>query len=157
MDNTERHIIAILHFLWPKQLGANGYIFAIDPNGYLLLHPNLQPKVIYKNILSLWDNIQLMISTLLYLFYIYIYVKCVFPHSIPLSLWTSLSLWHWTSWMQRWRTAIKRRWALNLVPSGAEKFLVSGIFCSMLLLSSCSKLFQGQRTTLSASGNWRPM
>uniref|UniRef100_A0AAQ5Y2F4 VWFA domain-containing protein n=1 Tax=Amphiprion ocellaris TaxID=80972 RepID=A0AAQ5Y2F4_AMPOC len=28
-------------------LGANGYIFAIDPNGYLLLHPNLQPKVSY--------------------------------------------------------------------------------------------------------------
>lgn len=28
-----------------KQLGANGYIFAIDQNGYLLLHPNLQPKV----------------------------------------------------------------------------------------------------------------
>lgn len=28
-----------------KQLGANGYIFAIDANGYLLLHPNLQPKV----------------------------------------------------------------------------------------------------------------
>uniref|UniRef100_A0AAQ4R2Y3 VWFA domain-containing protein n=1 Tax=Gasterosteus aculeatus aculeatus TaxID=481459 RepID=A0AAQ4R2Y3_GASAC len=28
-------------------LGANGYIFAIDPNGYLLLHPNLQPKVVY--------------------------------------------------------------------------------------------------------------
>uniref|UniRef100_A0A8C9ST34 Calcium voltage-gated channel auxiliary subunit alpha2delta 2 n=1 Tax=Scleropages formosus TaxID=113540 RepID=A0A8C9ST34_SCLFO len=26
-------------------LGANGYIFAIDPNGYVLLHPNLQPKV----------------------------------------------------------------------------------------------------------------
>ncbi|XP_076012856.1 voltage-dependent calcium channel subunit alpha-2/delta-2-like isoform X2 [Genypterus blacodes] len=26
-------------------LGANGYIFAIDPNGYLLLHPNLQPKI----------------------------------------------------------------------------------------------------------------
>uniref|UniRef100_A0A8C5NGA9 Voltage-dependent calcium channel subunit alpha-2/delta-2-like n=1 Tax=Gouania willdenowi TaxID=441366 RepID=A0A8C5NGA9_GOUWI len=25
-------------------LGANGYIFAMDPNGYLLLHPNLQPK-----------------------------------------------------------------------------------------------------------------
>ncbi|KAI4894418.1 hypothetical protein NFI96_030272 [Prochilodus magdalenae] len=25
-------------------LGANGYIFAIDPNGYLLLHPNLQTK-----------------------------------------------------------------------------------------------------------------
>ena len=27
------------------QLGANGYTFAIDPNGYVLLHPNLQPKV----------------------------------------------------------------------------------------------------------------
>uniref|UniRef100_A0A669BL07 Calcium channel, voltage-dependent, alpha 2/delta subunit 2b n=1 Tax=Oreochromis niloticus TaxID=8128 RepID=A0A669BL07_ORENI len=26
-------------------LGANGYIFAIDPNGYLLLHPNLQPTI----------------------------------------------------------------------------------------------------------------
>ncbi|CAB1332580.1 unnamed protein product [Coregonus sp. 'balchen'] len=25
-------------------LGANGYIYAIDPNGYLLLHPNLHPK-----------------------------------------------------------------------------------------------------------------
>uniref|UniRef100_A0AAY3ZXK4 VWFA domain-containing protein n=1 Tax=Denticeps clupeoides TaxID=299321 RepID=A0AAY3ZXK4_9TELE len=28
-------------------LGANGYVFAIDPNGYLLLHPNLQTKVCY--------------------------------------------------------------------------------------------------------------
>uniref|UniRef100_A0A6Q2YL84 VWFA domain-containing protein n=1 Tax=Esox lucius TaxID=8010 RepID=A0A6Q2YL84_ESOLU len=26
-------------------LGANGYIYAIDPNGYLLLHPNLHPKI----------------------------------------------------------------------------------------------------------------
>ncbi|KAG9333851.1 hypothetical protein JZ751_010001 [Albula glossodonta] len=25
-------------------LGANGYVFAIDPNGYVLLHPNLQAK-----------------------------------------------------------------------------------------------------------------
>lgn len=29
----------------PTQLGANGYTFAIDPNGYVLLHPNLRPKV----------------------------------------------------------------------------------------------------------------
>uniref|UniRef100_A0A4W6DH13 Calcium voltage-gated channel auxiliary subunit alpha2delta 1 n=1 Tax=Lates calcarifer TaxID=8187 RepID=A0A4W6DH13_LATCA len=26
-------------------IGPNGYYFAIDPNGYVLLHPNLQPKV----------------------------------------------------------------------------------------------------------------
>uniref|UniRef100_A0A6Q2X6K4 VWFA domain-containing protein n=1 Tax=Esox lucius TaxID=8010 RepID=A0A6Q2X6K4_ESOLU len=26
------------------QIGPNGYYFAIDPNGYVLLHPNLQPK-----------------------------------------------------------------------------------------------------------------
>lgn len=28
------------------QIGPNGYYFAIDPNGYVLLHPNLQPKVL---------------------------------------------------------------------------------------------------------------
>uniref|UniRef100_A0A8C3VAY2 Calcium voltage-gated channel auxiliary subunit alpha2delta 2 n=1 Tax=Catharus ustulatus TaxID=91951 RepID=A0A8C3VAY2_CATUS len=28
------------------QLGANGYVFAIDLNGYVLLHPNLQPQII---------------------------------------------------------------------------------------------------------------
>lgn len=30
--------------LYP-QLGANGYVFAIDLNGYVLLHPNLKPQV----------------------------------------------------------------------------------------------------------------
>ncbi|KAK0135891.1 Voltage-dependent calcium channel subunit alpha-2/delta-2 [Merluccius polli] len=29
------------------RLGANGYTYAIDPNGYVLLHPNLQPKISY--------------------------------------------------------------------------------------------------------------
>lgn len=29
------------------------------------------------------------------------------------SLWTSPSPWHWIFWMQRWRTAVKRRWAWN--------------------------------------------
>uniref|UniRef100_A0A8C5BQC2 VWFA domain-containing protein n=1 Tax=Gadus morhua TaxID=8049 RepID=A0A8C5BQC2_GADMO len=33
-------------------LGANGYIFAIDPNGYLLLHPNLQPKPVTLDFLD---------------------------------------------------------------------------------------------------------
>lgn len=27
------------------QFGPNGYYFAIDANGYVLLHPNLQPLV----------------------------------------------------------------------------------------------------------------
>lgn len=38
------------------QLGANGYTFAIDPNGYVLLHPNLQPKV--KNICHLFIDLK---------------------------------------------------------------------------------------------------
>lgn len=29
----------------PLQFGPNGYYFAMDPNGYVLLHPNLQPMV----------------------------------------------------------------------------------------------------------------
>ncbi|PIO12563.1 hypothetical protein AB205_0029380, partial [Aquarana catesbeiana] len=33
--------------LMPRySLGANGYMFAIDLNGYVLLHPNLKPQVI---------------------------------------------------------------------------------------------------------------
>ncbi|KAG9273036.1 voltage-dependent calcium channel subunit alpha-2/delta-1 [Astyanax mexicanus] len=30
-------------------IGPNGYYFAIDPNGYVLLHPNLQPKKRMRN------------------------------------------------------------------------------------------------------------
>lgn len=32
-------------FSLSPQISPNGYYFAIDPNGYVLLHPNLQPKV----------------------------------------------------------------------------------------------------------------
>lgn len=32
--------------------------------------------------------------------------------------------------------------------SGIEKFLVSGIFCSLLLVSSCARLLSGQRTNM---------
>uniref|UniRef100_A0A671YA31 Calcium voltage-gated channel auxiliary subunit alpha2delta 1 n=1 Tax=Sparus aurata TaxID=8175 RepID=A0A671YA31_SPAAU len=31
-------------------IGPNGYYFAIDPNGYVLLHPNLQPKCSYSGV-----------------------------------------------------------------------------------------------------------
>lgn len=37
--------ISITNISYSIQLGPNGYYFAIDPNGYVLLHPNLQPKV----------------------------------------------------------------------------------------------------------------
>ncbi|KAM8931067.1 voltage-dependent calcium channel subunit alpha-2/delta-2 isoform 2-T2 [Pelodytes ibericus] len=36
-----------IHRLMPRySLGANGYMFAIDLNGYVLLHPNLKPQII---------------------------------------------------------------------------------------------------------------
>uniref|UniRef100_A0A8C1QCP1 Calcium voltage-gated channel auxiliary subunit alpha2delta 1 n=1 Tax=Cyprinus carpio TaxID=7962 RepID=A0A8C1QCP1_CYPCA len=37
-------LFSSFHFV-AFQIGPNGYYFAIDPNGYVLLHPNLQPKV----------------------------------------------------------------------------------------------------------------
>ncbi|KAF3689905.1 Voltage-dependent calcium channel subunit alpha-2/delta-2 [Channa argus] len=40
------HLDEIKRLTPQYNLGANGYIFAIDPNGYLLLHPNLQPKLV---------------------------------------------------------------------------------------------------------------
>lgn len=39
---------SVINLCLCTQLGANGYTFAIDPNGYVLLHPNLQPKVCHK-------------------------------------------------------------------------------------------------------------
>lgn len=50
--HTQRQRVGELHkglrltwFLIVLQFGPNGYYFAIDPNGYVLLHPNLQPLV----------------------------------------------------------------------------------------------------------------
>uniref|UniRef100_A0A8D3EFI1 Calcium voltage-gated channel auxiliary subunit alpha2delta 1 n=1 Tax=Scophthalmus maximus TaxID=52904 RepID=A0A8D3EFI1_SCOMX len=38
-------------------IGPNGYYFAIDPNGYVLLHPNLQPKVWQPALcITLWGS-----------------------------------------------------------------------------------------------------
>lgn len=46
------------HVFCSIKLGPNGYYFAIDPNGYVLLHPNLQPKVRFSLIfLSLFLDI----------------------------------------------------------------------------------------------------
>lgn len=38
------------------------------------------------------------------------------------SLWTSPSPWHWIFWMQRWRTAVKRRWAWNAPGPRGSRF-----------------------------------
>uniref|UniRef100_A0A671LDI3 Calcium channel, voltage-dependent, alpha 2/delta subunit 1a n=1 Tax=Sinocyclocheilus anshuiensis TaxID=1608454 RepID=A0A671LDI3_9TELE len=49
-NNNKPHLhVAVL------KLGPNGYYFAIDPNGYVLLHPNLQPKVRLSLMPSLYD------------------------------------------------------------------------------------------------------
>uniref|UniRef100_A0A8B9KEA9 Calcium channel, voltage-dependent, alpha 2/delta subunit 1a n=1 Tax=Astyanax mexicanus TaxID=7994 RepID=A0A8B9KEA9_ASTMX len=53
--------------------GPNGYYFAIDPNGYVLLHPNLQPEVHKKT----------------FIFFLPPAFFFAFPHS-PLSLLLSL-------------------------------------------------------------------
>lgn len=92
-----------------KQLGANGYIFAIDANGYLLLHPNLQPKVM-RVVATMYKSFRCWI--------------CLTPPALMLSysLWTSPSPWHWISWMQRWRTAVKRRWAWNAPGPRCSRF-----------------------------------
>uniref|UniRef100_A0A673M8S3 Voltage-dependent calcium channel subunit alpha-2/delta-1-like n=1 Tax=Sinocyclocheilus rhinocerous TaxID=307959 RepID=A0A673M8S3_9TELE len=47
-NNNNLHVVVL-------KLGPNGYYFAIDPNGYVLLHPNLQPKVRLSLMPSLYD------------------------------------------------------------------------------------------------------
>uniref|UniRef100_A0A8C7PBS9 Calcium voltage-gated channel auxiliary subunit alpha2delta 1 n=1 Tax=Oncorhynchus mykiss TaxID=8022 RepID=A0A8C7PBS9_ONCMY len=45
-------------------IGPNGYYFAIDPNGYVLLHPNLQPKVY-----------SILTSSILFCLYVYVFSR----------------------------------------------------------------------------------
>ncbi|XP_061583200.1 voltage-dependent calcium channel subunit alpha-2/delta-2-like isoform X3 [Cololabis saira] len=53
------HLDEIKRLTPQYNLGANGYIFAIDPNGYLLLHPNLQPKVMHLQPVNLPEPVTL--------------------------------------------------------------------------------------------------
>uniref|UniRef100_A0A3Q3FH77 Calcium channel, voltage-dependent, alpha 2/delta subunit 1a n=1 Tax=Labrus bergylta TaxID=56723 RepID=A0A3Q3FH77_9LABR len=43
LDDIKRLTPRYISFLACSSFGPNGYYFAIDPNGYVLLHPNLQP------------------------------------------------------------------------------------------------------------------
>lgn len=45
VTTPQRRLAGLIPPLVLPQLGANGYVFAIDLNGYVLLHPNLQPQV----------------------------------------------------------------------------------------------------------------
>ncbi|KTF74282.1 hypothetical protein cypCar_00040534, partial [Cyprinus carpio] len=61
-------------------IGPNGYYFAIDPNGYVLLHPNLQPKVegviwaghsnLYKSSFPVYKNLLLLGQHILHEIYL---------------------------------------------------------------------------------------
>lgn len=70
---------------------------------------------------------------------------------LPLSLWTSLNQWHWTFWMQRWRTAIKRRWVLNAIKLMFSSWVttrpVNSIACLMTICSVWCR--EGPRNRLS--------
>lgn len=97
------------------QLGANGYTFTTDRNGYVLLHPNLRPKVgarvsaplcIESDFLHLIWKLNLD------------FIQAELCSSSPnishrvLFLFRSLTSGSpslWTFWMQNWRTATRRR------------------------------------------------
>lgn len=102
-------------FCFPVQLGANGYTFAIDPNGYVLLHPNLRPKVCPTTSPSSSALMSLRASdprTKFGCFSSWLALTLPAPLSCFLSLFRSLTSGSpslWTFWMQSWKTATRRR------------------------------------------------
>lgn len=84
------------------QFGPNGYYFAIDPNGYVLLHPNLQPPVRPL----LWFEHFFFLPPFAWSVR---WIRFFFFHRRR----SSTSLWHWTFWMPSWRMISKWRYHMT--------------------------------------------